>query len=291
VLYNLGRYEESCDHVRLLDTTPTGVRDHVLPASGHVQAALYGGASAALLGRCDEARRMLTLMRDAAERPDADALGQLLFPVSASVVHLWLRDYAAVLELTALLEQVGQQYGVPIFIGWARLYSGWAQAMTGDAPGGITRLSDGLAIHVNVGQRLGLNHSLSLLAEAQIAAGRYDAAVATIDDALALADSSVQPQHTTELRRLRGRVAAEVGADDEAEGLLRTALDEAASRRAVLIETRVATELLPVLARTGRAAEGRRLVTEALARMQGDAHDRTLAAQALARLEQTRAGS
>ena len=29
------------------------------------------------------------------------------------------------------------------------MYSCWAQAMTGDAPGGIERLSDGVAIHVN----------------------------------------------------------------------------------------------------------------------------------------------
>ena len=36
------------------------------------------------------------------------------------------------------------------------MYSGWAQAMTGDAPGGIERLSDGVAVHVNIGQRLGL---------------------------------------------------------------------------------------------------------------------------------------
>jgi predicted ATPase len=230
-------------------------------------------------------------MRDAAQRHHADALGQFLFPVSASVVNLWLRNYAAVLELTARLEEVGEQYGVQIFIGWARLYSGWAQAMTGDASGGITRLSNGLAIHVNVGQRLGLNHSLGLLAEAQIVAGRYDAAVATIDDALALSDHPVQLQHTTELRRLRGRVAAEVGADDEAEDILRAALDEAASGGAVLIEVRVATELLPVLARTGRVDEGRGLVTGALARMEGDALDRRVAEHALITLEETRAGS
>ena len=37
------------------------------------------------------------------------------------------------------------------------MYSGWAQAMTGDAPGGIERLSDGVAVHVNIGQRLGPN--------------------------------------------------------------------------------------------------------------------------------------
>jgi hypothetical protein len=42
------------------------------------------------------------------------------------------------------LEQVGEQFSVAIFVGWARMHSGWAQAMTGDAPGGIERLSDGV---------------------------------------------------------------------------------------------------------------------------------------------------
>lgn len=47
---------------------------------------------------------------------------------------------------------------------------------------------------------------------------------------------------------------------------LLAALDETASGGAVLVEVRVATDLRPVLARTGRDAEGNRLVTEALAR-------------------------
>jgi hypothetical protein len=140
----------------------------MLPVSDVLQASLYGGVAAAALGNVSRAQRCLEQIEWARHRDEVGALGEILGPLSSAVISVWLRDFEAVRTLSLELEETGTRFGVDLLVGWGEIYGGWADALTGDAPTGVSRTSSGLAKHVAASQRLGLNHSLALLAEAQL---------------------------------------------------------------------------------------------------------------------------
>jgi hypothetical protein len=139
---------------------------------------------------------------------------------------------------------------------------------------------------VSARQRLGLNHSLALLAESQLMAGRLDDALATVADALLLPDQNVQIQHTCELLRLRAELRAATG-DDMARADFRAALDMATDMGAGLIELRVGAAMARFLADRGDLAEGRRLLVTIMDRYDVDSFDGRKARTMLAELDAT----
>ena len=201
-LYNRSHFAEALEHAHFVTSRPTADLDAVLPASGVIQACLYGGVAAAALAFIGEAKDYLAEIDRALHRSDADVLAPVLAPLSSSVIAVWMRDFDVVHRTCDELETIGRQLDSDILIGWSEIYGGWAQAMVGDAQSGVERTSRGVAKHVAANQRLGLNHSLGLLAEAQAAAGRTNDAFATVADALQLRDLAFQRQHTCELLRI-----------------------------------------------------------------------------------------
>jgi tetratricopeptide (TPR) repeat protein len=271
-LYNRGRLVDALDHAETVFDRSSEALAEVVPLSGVVQAALYGGAAAAVLGLTDRARRFLDQIVSALQRSDADPIAQILGSVSRSVVSVWLRDFDTVRASCDELQSVGTQFGIDIIVGWAEIYGGWAGSMIGDATG-VDRISAGLAKHVAARQRLGLDHSLGLLAESQLMAGRFDDAFATVADALLLPDQNMQIQHTCELHRLRAELHASTGEYEAARKDFGDALDMATEMGAGLLELRVGAALARFCGTRGKPLEGRALLGSIVARHDVDSFD------------------
>jgi class 3 adenylate cyclase/tetratricopeptide (TPR) repeat protein len=272
-LYNRSHLAEALEHAHFVTSRPPADLDAVLPASGVIQACLYGGAAATALAFIGEAKGFLAAIDRALHRSDADVLAPVLAPLSSSVIAVWMRDFHVVQRACDELETIGRQLDADILIGWSEIYGGWAQAMAGDAQSGVERTSRGVAKHVAVNQRLGMNHSLGLLAEAQAAAGRTSDALATVADALQLRDLAVQRQHTCELLRIRAVLHDIVGKEELARDDFIAALDMASDMGAALLELRTAVSMAESLFRHGEWTEAHRLLAPILERHHEDSWD------------------
>jgi class 3 adenylate cyclase len=272
-LYNRGHLTEALEHAHFVLNRPSPELDAVLPPSGLVQACLYGGVAAAGLALIGEAKGCLAEIDRALRRSDADFLARVLAVLSSSVIAVWMRDFAVVQRSCDELETIGNQLDSAILIGWSEMYGGWAQAMTGDAQAGVERTSRGVAKHIAVNQRLGLNHSFGLLAEAQAVAGRPEDGLATVADALQMRDLAMQRQHTCELLRIRAVLHDMVGKEDLARDDFAAALDMAVDMGAALLELRTAVGLSELLFRHGERTEAHRLLAPILERHHEDSWD------------------
>jgi len=161
------------------------------------------------------------------------------------------------------------RFGIDLLVGWGEIYGGWADALTGDATAGVSRTSRGLAKHIAASQRLGLNHSLGLLAEAQLKAGMLEEASSTVADALLLRDGEVQTQHMCELYRIRAGLHVARGELDEAQADLAEAVAIAASVDAGLLALRSTTEMAKLHLRSSRRDEARDLLVPMCDRFDG----------------------
>ena len=272
-LYNRSHFIEALEHAHFVTSRPPADLDRVLPASGVIQACLYGGVAAAALAFIGEANTYLAEIDRALHRSDADVLAPVLAPLSSSVIAVWMRDFEVVHRTCDELETIGRQLNSDILIGWSEIYGGWAQAMVGDAQSGVERTSRGVVKHVAANQRLGLNHSLGLLAEAQAAAGRTNDALATVEDALQLRDLAFQRQHTCELLRIRAVLHDIMGKEKLARDDFNQALGMASDMGAALLELRTAVGMAQSLFRRGERSEAHRLLAPILESHHEDSWD------------------
>jgi hypothetical protein len=238
-----------------------------------MQACLYGGTAATALAFIGEAKEFLAQIDRALHREDADVFAPVVGPLSSSVVAVWMRDFDVLHSYCATLETLGRQLDIDMVVGWSEIYGGWAQAMSGDAQSGVERTSRGVAKHVAVNQRLGMNHSLGLLAEAQAAAGRTNDALLTVADALQLRDLAVQRHHTCELLRIRAVLHDKAGEHDLARADFDQALGMASDMGAALLELRTAVGMAGLLFRCGDRTEAHRLLAPILQRHHEDSWD------------------
>ena len=106
-LYNRCRLAEAISHASAVLDRPREELAAILPVSDVLQASLYGGAAAAALGTVSRAQRYLGQIEWARHLEEADALGDILGPLSSAVISVWLRDFEAVRTLSSELEETG----------------------------------------------------------------------------------------------------------------------------------------------------------------------------------------
>ena len=120
----------------------------------------------------------------------------------------WIRQHArdpeGVLEVTAELLPLVDQYGYPHVGAWARIVDGWARAMTGHPAEGEAAIRAGLGLLDMIGIMLMRPNYLALLAETLALQGRLDEAMATLDDAREIAVRTEERCYLSEIHRLAG---------------------------------------------------------------------------------------
>ena len=130
----------------------------------------------------------------------------------------------------------------------------------GNAEAAIVQMQRGFALCRSAGAEICRPIFLGFLAEAENAAGRADAALKTIDDALTLTDETEERWHESELWRLKGVFLASLKEAAQAEACFCRAIEVARSQSAKLPELRVTTDLARLWCDQGKSAKARELL-------------------------------
>jgi transcriptional regulator with AAA-type ATPase domain/tetratricopeptide (TPR) repeat protein len=222
------------------------------PADSAAQIAAYGqdlgvaavgflGWALAVMGDVDGAAeladRALALGR-AANHSLSLALALLL----AGEVRELRREPDAVGLLGRELLALAREHSLSFFTSFGLMFTGWATVASGQ-PDGIAMMREGADLFRAVGQRVGLAHRAHL-AEALIAVGEADQALAIVAEALQQSERSGEGAFAGDLHRLRGEALQALARQREAELSFREAIDVASRQGAWLFALRAATSLV-----------------------------------------------
>jgi predicted ATPase len=145
-----------------------------------------------------------------------------------------------------------------------RILLGWAVAMEGDAAAGIQHIQQGLAVHQEMGIKMGQPYYLSLLAEAFGQAAQPEAGLTVLAEALTLLATTEERWWEAELSRLMGALQLQLPIPDvpQAEACFQKALDVARRQQAKALELRATMSLSRLWQRQGKREAAWQLLAE-----------------------------
>jgi predicted ATPase len=205
-----------------------------------------GGYPAQALARCEQGMALLRA-------------SQLPFSVANGLEFVGRIGYflgqPEVVRRTALETlEVAAKYEFGDYVSIGKLLLGWAMAhdADGDKTHAIALINEGLAANIAADVYGDLTLYSAMLAEVQFMAGRVDEALATLDNAIELADPNGEAFLLSELWRLKGEYQQNANDSADVEGFLTKALEIAQEQQAKSLELRAAVSLARLWSRAGR---------------------------------------
>ena len=166
-----------------------------------------------------------------------------------------MRSYARAVVLLC------QEHGLSHWMACGRILEGWATVNEGEIDHGIELLRAGVAAWREAGARLWLPLFLVLEAQAYNKAGRNEAALGAIEQAIAISEETGEHWCLAEILRIKaGLLSATEGASDQVEILFATSLEIARNQQARCWELRAACDLASRWQSKGRANEALQLL-------------------------------
>lgn len=220
----------------------------------------WAGRALWFLGRPEEAAERLHAASRAADDADHYFAKALAHEQMARLDEHRDRPAAALAHAQRAIE-LGEEFGFPYRVASGRVLRGWARAALGETESGIAEIELGLSACRELGAMIEYPYYLALLAKAHEAAGRPEAGLALLEEALALAQSRQGFFYEAEILRLIGRMRT-AGDEAAAEEALRIALSVARTRGEIATETRAAADLARLWLSRGRTAEAWRLLED-----------------------------
>jgi adenylate cyclase len=161
------------------------------------------------------------------------------------------------------LVTLATELGNPFRRALGELFLGWFDSVARDRPEGIARMQLALADLRARGSLVG-SLLLSLIAQAQCRFGRYDEALAAIEEALSVIEETGERFFEAEVYRTMGELLLAKGASNTvpAEKAFRTAIGVARRQKAKSWELRATTSLARLLRDTNRRDEARMMLAE-----------------------------
>ena len=137
-------------------------------------------------------------------------------------------------------------------------FDGWLEWRSGNRDAGLSGMRDGRARLAEAGLIYSVSLYETILAEAEAEAGETDAALATIDRAIAESERTGQRWYEAESHRVRGEILFKQNPADPApaEGAFLTAIAVAQAQKARSFELRAALSLAKLYRASGRDADG-----------------------------------
>ena len=223
----------------------------------------YDAAIVWLLGRPDLALQTAREARALAEA-SAHPFSRTIALVHGAYVHQFRREPGAVAELAEAAVALSLEHDFRLYAATAKTMVGWGLAKRGHLKDGIALIRDGLAGERALGINLRRPYFLSLLADALGDAGEVVDALATLDEALALADATGERWWEPEQLRLKGVLLQRQTVPDRAgaETCFLRALDVARARQARSLELRAATSLARLWQELDRPREARGVLAD-----------------------------
>jgi DNA-binding winged helix-turn-helix (wHTH) protein/tetratricopeptide (TPR) repeat protein len=178
-------------------------------------------------------------------------------------------------ELAGEARELSEEYGFQYWTAHATAAQGWAVAMQGDDAAGVKLVQAGMAAAEATGAAILRSFFLLLLVEAHAKAGRLEAGLAAITEALDIVEASGVRRWEGELYRLRGvllmsQPATSAGSQfgsaqerrREAERWVLRAVDVSGRQAARSLELRALTSLCRLRQRRGSRAQAREMLAK-----------------------------
>jgi class 3 adenylate cyclase/predicted ATPase len=175
----------------------------------------------------------------------------------AAFFQMMRRDHVrSAPPLRAYLE-LAREHAMPMWLAFGTFHEGWLLWHAGDRDAGTAQMRHGLGLMCKEGIATFTPLCGVLLAETQAEAGRYDAAVATIDAELAKMSAAGQRWYLAETHSVHGEIMLGSHAPDTAaaEAAFTRAIEAARSQSARRFEFRAAKSLARLWERQGKSTE------------------------------------
>jgi predicted ATPase len=154
------------------------------------------------------------------------------------------------------------EHAFPFWAAGGQIFGGWAAINQGEVDAGVDELIRGLAAWRKTGARLWLPIFLALQAEGHFKAGRNQAALHSIEQALATSDETGDRWAIAEILRVKANLLLTAGGGraEEVEGALIESLEIARQQQALCWELRTSCDLGRFWQEQGRTKEALKLV-------------------------------
>ena len=171
----------------------------------------------------------------------------------AAFVHIFRREPSAVADYAQRALRICEEHHIAHHHAFALCENGWALGVSGDSEKGLAQIEQGL-------DSFGLGASqhilLTLQADAQLAIGKPEAALASVIAGLEAVEKTGGAPLEAELHRLKGEaLLAGAGTVSEAEAAFEKGIDVARRQNAKSWELRCATSLARLRRQQGRPQE------------------------------------
>lgn len=181
--------------------------------------------------------------------------------LSCSMIYLFMRRRVA--EVARMSERVytlAVEEGYLFWMGWARVYRSWAEAMSGNAESVVEDIAAGIENVHQSGSGLGLTQGYLMLGEALWRAGRLSEALEALSRGLKRAEEYQEVVPEPDLHRVSGEILIEQGEIPGGEASLHRAIETAQAQNAKMLELRASLSLARLRRDQGRGAAARDLL-------------------------------
>ena len=127
---------------------------------------------------------------------------------------------------------LAEKNGLAQWAAFAASLHGWAAAEQGRVSEGIAEMRQTLETYSAIGSEISRPHFLGLLAEALMHDRRFDEALVTLSEALAVVENTGQRYYESELQRLKGELFMHTGDSDRARECFQISLEVARRQKA-----------------------------------------------------------
>jgi class 3 adenylate cyclase/tetratricopeptide (TPR) repeat protein len=170
----------------------------------------------------------------------------------AALIHIFRREPSAVADHAERALRICEEHRIAQSHALALVIEGWALSASGDSKKGLAQIAQGVDVYVAAG----LHILLALQADAQLAIGKPDAALASVAGGLEAVEKTGGAPFEAELYRLKGEaLLAGAGTVSEAEAAIEKGIDVARRQNAKSWELRCAMSLARLRRQQGRQQE------------------------------------
>jgi predicted ATPase len=160
---------------------------------------------------------------------------------------------------------LSREHGLSAYLVWGALQLARARAKTGDRDASSAELRQALADYASQGNKFNLAFYRGLLSEIEAEGGHLKAALAGIDEALALAGETGEHWFDAGLHHIRGEILLKQNpADPAAETAFLAAIAVAQQQKGRSFELQAALSLARLYQSVGRAADAYAVLVPAL---------------------------
>jgi ATP/maltotriose-dependent transcriptional regulator MalT len=168
-------------------------------------------------------------------------------------VHIFRREPPAAADCAGRALRICEEQRIALFLAFALCADGWALVVSGESEKGLAQIVQGVDAH---GGGASQHILLALQADAQLAIGKPEAALASVAAGLKAVQKLGGAPLEAELHRLRGEaLLAGAGTAGEAEAAMQQAIAVARRQNAKSWELRAATSLARLRRQQGRPQE------------------------------------